>query len=250
MERDIETKRTGYNSTQILERRERILREARLMIAEVGHDNFSIRELARRAGVAQKTLYNAFDSKDGIVSSAIVQFAHELVATAGTDEANPSLAGTLQRMVHINTRLLNIRAYMVALISIHNSPSVSADLRLTVRVLARTPNLRFGALLHERKMLAPHITPEIFAERLASFVFAGQTDWSAGYVSDSGMIPWVCEGYLMGFCGLTIGEAKDEGQKWLETVRANDPAWSSMLRGGGQARSGAAKLKTDAAAVR
>jgi AcrR family transcriptional regulator len=231
MDQEVEIKRTGYNSTLILERRERILREARLMIAEVGHENFSIRELAKRAGVAQKTLYNAFDSKDGIVSAAIVQFAHELVATAKTDEEHPSLEGTLRRMVHINSRMLAIRSYLVALISINNLPSVSDEVRLTVRVLARSPNLRFGKLLQSRKMLAPHITPAIFAERTASVVFGSQTDWSSGFVTDGDMISWVAEGYLIAFCGLTVGDARKEAETWLDSVRERDGAWTSMLQG-------------------
>src|SRR5262245_5568967 len=102
-----------YRSAPIVERRKRILHEARLLIAKVGHENFSVRELARRANVAQKTLYNAFGSKEAIVTSAIVQYARDLRDTVERDQVHPSLETTLERMIHINSRNLHKRSYIV-----------------------------------------------------------------------------------------------------------------------------------------
>ena len=54
-------------------RRERILSEARRMIAELGYDALSTRALAKAAGVTQPTLYNLIGSKDEIVKSLLLE---------------------------------------------------------------------------------------------------------------------------------------------------------------------------------
>ena len=64
----------NYQSPAIRERRRRILNEARLMISEKGINDFSMDELGVRAGVAKRTLYNAFNSKELIISTAIQQY--------------------------------------------------------------------------------------------------------------------------------------------------------------------------------
>lgn len=198
------------------------------MIAEVGLEQFNIRELARRADVAQKTLYNAFGNKDGIISSAILQFVEELISASRDDEEHPSLQETLRYMIFINHRLLSIRSYLVVLVNINNSPNMDADVREIVHGLGRTPNLALGKVLEAAGELAPTITPDRFAERLTSFIFAAHTDWCVGYVADSEMIAWTCESYLIGYAGLTCGDAKKEAEDWLHAIRTNSPQWTQL----------------------
>lgn len=217
-----------YRSAPIVERRERILREARFLIAKAGHENFSIRELARRANVAQKTLYNAFGSKEGIVTSAIVQDARDLIDRIGLDQEHPSLATTLERMIYINSWNLQMRSYLIALMAIHNSSTAAPTIRQAVRNLLVEPSVRLGTVLHERKELAEFITPLIFGERLGSFISSAHTDWCVGYVPDSALVEWNCESYLIGFAGLTRGAAKKESEQWISALRANAPPWSEL----------------------
>jgi AcrR family transcriptional regulator len=217
-----------YKSAPILERRKRILREARRLIAETGYENFSIRELARRAKVAEKTLYNAFGSKEGIVCSAFVQFAQDHLKKIDLAGTSPSLASTLERMVHFNTQNFQMRSYLVAIMAINNSPTAEPTVRQTVRNLSVEPNVQLGNVLHERKRLAEFITPRIFAERLASFIGAAHTDWCVGNVPDSSMVEWICESYLIGFAGLTTGTAKREAQQWIAAIRAHGSRWTEL----------------------
>jgi AcrR family transcriptional regulator len=218
-----------YKSVPIVERRRRILREARLMIAEAGHENFSIRELARRAGVAQKTLYNAFGSKAGIVSSAIVQFAQDLLTRIDVDEEHPSLRNSLTRMVYFNHNAVKVRSYMIALMAITNSPTADPEIGAVVRSLSTVPNLRLARVLAAAGELADGITPEIFAERIVSFINAAHTDWCVGRISDSRFLAHVCECFLIGFIGLTGGAAREEAEVWLTSIRTHSDPWESLL---------------------
>ena len=55
-----------YSSPAIIERRRRILEETRKVIAEQGIAALSMNEIGQRAGVAKRTLYNAFQTRERI----------------------------------------------------------------------------------------------------------------------------------------------------------------------------------------
>ena len=55
------------SSPAMFDRRRRILCAVRDLIRERGLDGFNIRELCRRAEVAQRTVYNAFGSKENTI---------------------------------------------------------------------------------------------------------------------------------------------------------------------------------------
>ena len=54
-----------------LRRRERILSAARELIARQGYDGVKMRDLAKAADVAPKTLYHQFDSKENLLRTAV-----------------------------------------------------------------------------------------------------------------------------------------------------------------------------------
>ena len=70
-----------YKSNNMVERRLRILREARRMIAETDSIDFSLEELCARAGVAKNTIYNAFGNKENVIASAIQQYIEDFSAS-------------------------------------------------------------------------------------------------------------------------------------------------------------------------
>ena len=63
-----------YFSKRIAERRIRILTEAFALLIDKGIDDFTLKELSQRAGVAEKTLYNNFGSKDEIIAKVFDYF--------------------------------------------------------------------------------------------------------------------------------------------------------------------------------
>lgn len=61
-----------------LARRETILAAARDLIAERGYDGVTMRELADRANVALKTLYQQYDNKENLLITAVEQRHREV----------------------------------------------------------------------------------------------------------------------------------------------------------------------------
>lgn len=66
------------------ERRERIARVARRLVAERGYDGLTMRELARVARVAVPTLYNLFGSKDAILVAELEASARHIASRLPT----------------------------------------------------------------------------------------------------------------------------------------------------------------------
>ncbi len=78
----IATGRRKYESQRQLQRQSNILATVRSMLEEVGYEGMTIRGLAKRAGVAQGTLYNLYGSKDALVLAAVDDLLAQLDGTA------------------------------------------------------------------------------------------------------------------------------------------------------------------------
>jgi len=60
-----------YNSPRLIKRRADILSAARASLAENSYHGITMNDLALRAGVTKKTLYNVFGSKEELLSAAV-----------------------------------------------------------------------------------------------------------------------------------------------------------------------------------
>lgn len=76
------TTKRKYESPRQLQRQSNILATVRAMLEEVGYDGMTIRGLAKRAGVAQGTLYNLYGGKDALVLAAVDDLLSQLSGTA------------------------------------------------------------------------------------------------------------------------------------------------------------------------
>ncbi|MEQ8958040.1 MAG: helix-turn-helix domain-containing protein, partial [Coleofasciculus sp. C2-GNP5-27] len=103
-----------YFSPRILERRQRLLKETRKMIAESGYENFSVRKLCERASVAQKTLYNAFQNKDRLVVLAIREAYDDFHKYTNYTTDRNTVAGILDRAVALNRQNMRVPNYIKA----------------------------------------------------------------------------------------------------------------------------------------
>ena len=62
-----EIKRRAVTDAQKQFRRQEILDRARAHFAEVGYENFSMNQLAKRLGIVKGTLYLSFPTKESII---------------------------------------------------------------------------------------------------------------------------------------------------------------------------------------
>src|SRR5258708_5157752 len=122
-----------YASPAIVERRRRILKETRKMIAEVGVQGFSVRELCVRSHVALRTLYNAFHSKDRLIAIAIREAYDDVERSIEYTTSAETLEGIINRLTFINTRNMGARNYTKAVASLYFAPDVGEDIWLALQ---------------------------------------------------------------------------------------------------------------------
>jgi AcrR family transcriptional regulator len=174
-----------YASAAMQDRRLRILAEAQALLDEHGVDGFTIRELSRRAGVAQRTLYNVFGSKEDIVASAIELHFMGMAPEFPPPPPGEDLRAYLDRMEVILDRTINLRRYATAMVTVFFSPT--ADRRI-YDSLRRISDAGSGAWVRRAvegqllKALSP-LDRERLSTLLVNMGYANITDWAAGRIT-------------------------------------------------------------------
>lgn len=206
-----------YLSPMILARRRRLLKEARHMIAEEGLDGFSIRKLCQRAGVAQRTLYNAFQNKDRLIAFAIREAYDEYSAYVRSSTDYNSLAGLLTGVIAINRRNFRVRNYTKAVCALYFSPNTSRDVWETLQDMSLSGS-RTWLNIHQGS-LQPWVDLEHLANAIANVLYATINDWALGRLSDAEYLPRMAENTLLLITGAAKDDLAKEAQRYLATIR-------------------------------
>ena len=200
----------GYSSPSIVARRNRILDETRRMIGEVGLTNLSMDDVAKRANVAKRTLYNAFQSKEHLVASAISKYmdAYERKISYSTNDA--TLAWMLERLVIVARRNLEIRNYIRALMNIYYSTDVDPGIRAAIHYIAALSQDPWIQELAARRQLQPWIDPSTLSDMLVRFRFATAHAWAEGEIADEALVVELVRGFLTLVAGATRASTRKE----------------------------------------
>jgi len=219
-----------YKSNTIFERRRRILSEARKLISEAGFEGFSVRELCARAGIAQKTLYNAFGNKDNVIALAIRQYMSDFNDRTPLRFDPHTLEGRLERTIKVHSRNIQVRPYTTAIMAVYNSPSAERPVREAIRDISETSLRPFVEALTADGQLAPGVSAERFTYLLTTESYAILSDWCLGDLPDDQLVDRISEAFLLLVFGCTIGKTQQEAQRWLEDLRAARPGWLAMRK--------------------
>lgn len=149
--------------------RELIADTARELFLERGFDDVTVAEIARRADVDTKTVYNYFASKPELFYYRLEEFEREMVDAVRGREAGVSIPAAFVRFVLDQHGVLG-------------QPDASERLRAISRTIVESPTL----LAHEQQVFA-RVTASL-AEAIA--------DETGAHASD--VTPWVVANALLG----------------------------------------------------
>ncbi|WP_084421686.1 TetR/AcrR family transcriptional regulator [Henriciella litoralis] len=219
-----------YNSDSMQERRHRILRVTRKMIAEKGIEELSVRDLCLRAEVAQKTLYNAFGSKDNVIAAAVQEYTDEFNKSVYYKFPASELEGQLERKIKVNSRNTQLRAYTSALMAVYNAPTAPPEVRRTIRAMSDASVMPYIRELQESDALQPNVVIESMVYNVTSHTYSVLTDWCLNEFEDKFLVERICEALLLVVIGSTTGEHRAAAERWLSDLRANSRSWSTFRR--------------------
>ena len=211
-------KQLVYSSTMIHERRQRILHETRKMIAEDGLEGFSIRTLCRRADVAQRTLYNAFHSKDRLIALAIRETYEGVNSYIRYRTSAETLEGIVDRLMSVNRRNLKARNYTQAVTSIYFSANTSEDVWNALREMVYLNLRQWLDRVVRDDELQPWANLQEVAENFANVEYAVINDWARGRISDEDYVRRLIRAVLSLAAGVTRGATQTQANQMLEQI--------------------------------
>jgi len=225
----------GYASSSIIERRRRILTTARKMIASEGVAAVNMDEISRRADVAKRTLYNAFQSKERLIAAAIQQYFedYEVELVYSTPAATAErMAEHLALVAHRN---LSIRNYTRALVDIYYSPDVEPNIRHTIGEIVAHAHRPWIDRLNAERQLQPWINRDTFVDDLTRYRYAVANDWAHGRIADEVFPSTLIIGVMTMVIGATKPRARRECEEVLKDLDRFTRPRGGHGRGGPQA---------------
>ncbi|MBK5263720.1 MAG: TetR/AcrR family transcriptional regulator [Alphaproteobacteria bacterium] len=209
-----------YSSPAIIARRQRILEETRKIISEQGISALSMNEVGLRAGVAKRTLYNAFQTRERMIATAIQEYFDEFVGHIHFTNASGTMMHNLERMISVVQRNRQIRNYIKAIMSLYFSPDADSDIWLAMHSMATRPNLKWLKILQSKKQLQPWVHVERLAEDAVRIEYAIINDWALGRFPDDEIVVRLITSYLTFILGATRGPARKEIEELLKRIDA------------------------------
>lgn len=208
-----------YSSPLIIERRRRLLRETRHMIAEEGLEGFSVRKLCTRAGVAQRTLYNAFHNKDRLIALAIREAYDEFHRYVRYKTDKNALAGVLDRLISVNRRNFRVRNYTRAVVSIYFSPTTPRDIWQTLQDMSLIRMREWLTFVRESGQMEPWVNIEHLSDLIANMQYAVINDWCNERIPDDEYLVRLVEGMLLLVIGSMRGALHEEARDFLQELQ-------------------------------
>ena len=206
------TVKRKYESPRQLQRQSNILATVRSMLEEVGYAGMTIRDLARRAGVAQGTLYNLYGGKDGLVLAAVDDLLVHLAGAAAEASDSDGLEAIFVFSEIIGAQVKATPRYADAMTRIlfHVQPD---DPLVDVLFARSYPFLRAQLEIAQQKGdLRPEIDTDLVARHLTGQAWGVVMLWMMGMIPLADITRERQRSEIM----TLIGIATEAGRKRLE----------------------------------
>jgi AcrR family transcriptional regulator len=204
-----------YSSPRIFERRRRILKTARDLIAKQGYDGFNIRELCLRAKVAPQTVYKAFDSKERLIALSIRQHFLSFIEAQKFRYGENTLQGVIERLIVSDMHMHDSREFVIAIVAIYFSQTADEDLRVAARTNILVTLMPWVLTLRERGHLRVGAGVESTVYAIVSLLFSVSREWCRGNLSNEAFLIKKLEALLTYASGATRGAGRKEVDRYL-----------------------------------
>jgi AcrR family transcriptional regulator len=209
-----------YSSPAIQARRKRILDVAFELVAEVGISGFSMDDVGKRANVAKRTLYNAFQTRERMIAVAIGSQFNRFLKRIVYSSPEGTMRHNLERLVSVSERDRKMPHYIAAIMAIYFSHDADEDIRSTLHDMGVAPNLIWIESLHQRGELQPWIDPAKLADDVVRLEYAIINGWCQGVIPAEELTPRLVSTCLSVMAGATQGAARTEILEALDLVGA------------------------------
>lgn len=204
-------------------RRQRILEEARRLIASDGFEGLTMRELAQAAEVTVPTVYNLIGNKESVLLAAVEE------QTEGFTSALDQVRGDLIAVVEATVQQLirRPRYYRALLLALSSTEHAGAAQRYAAQALFQQIE-RALADLAEAKELAPWIDQRALAQRLHDHIDYAAIEWARGSLTEESFRSAALFDASLTLLGVTSGSSQ---KRFGQTARIHQDAALRSRRG-------------------
>jgi AcrR family transcriptional regulator len=192
---------------QRLARRAAILEAARRMIAEVGYEAVTVRDLAERCRVSVPTLYNQFGGKDQLLGAAIEEHFLGVLNDAELSKADGGFDRLLRVIDQIAEQLLALAAYHRRLLKAFASLDQTAALQQHIAEQLTIVLDQELETMQAHRQFEGWVETELIAEQLTSACISTALVWSSGLLPDEHLKPAMRYGTGLVLASLVRGQA-------------------------------------------
>jgi AcrR family transcriptional regulator len=198
-----------------LARRGRIIAITHELIAELGIEGITMRDLAQRCGVAVATLYNQFGSREAIIAEALrgdFEGRYQPLSQR-TSKLNP--AGKVRERIGDAVRGMtgSLRDYTRSVMFFYFHHKPDSQLRSAIHDFVVSD---FHAIVLEIDALGdlqPWVRPDVFADDLITQLYSLVMKWSQGHISDRRLRPRLMQAAATSFSGITRGASRESFER-------------------------------------
>ena len=212
------SRRANYSSPRQQERQQRILTVVREQISAVGYEALNMRDLAAASGVALKTLYNLYGSKDELLLAAVVGLLSEVEHREGVAGAAVGIPRHLARTEAIARQIIDTPAYADTMA--RTLFQAERDHRLIDVLLGNSVGLVLENLQHARSQgeLIEDLDVKESAQVLAGHQWSVVLLWSKGLVALDALPGAMMRSSLLSLIPLCRGERRAQLEQQLESL--------------------------------
>lgn len=174
-------------------------------------------ELCKRAGVAKRTLYNAFQNREHLIAVAIQDYFEGFANRIQVGIPEGTLTHLLERITLVVNRSKQIVNYNRALMAVYHSPDVNPEIWATIHSIGTDTFRPYIEALAKKRQLQPWIDPEQLIEDLTRFRYAAGNDWCNGRIPMDEYLGRLLTGLLSILVGATRGTTRRDIEAILET---------------------------------
>ncbi|NCF19974.1 MAG: TetR family transcriptional regulator [Haliea sp.] len=208
-------RRVSYSSPRQRERQQRILAVVREQISAVGYEALNIRDLAAASGVALKTLYNLYGSKDELLLAAVADLLSDVQNLEPVAGAEPGIPRLLAHTQAIATQIVETPAYadtMARTLFQAGRDHHLIDVMLGSSVRLVTENLQYAATQGE---LIENLDLKESAQVLAGHQWSMVLLWSKGLIALDSIPSAMLRSSLLSLIPLCRGERRAQLEQQL-----------------------------------
>lgn len=213
------TRSAPANGPQL--RRARIIDTTRELIAELGIEAITMRDLAQRCDVAVATLYNQFGSREAIIAEALRQDFEGRYLPLSEKTSTLSPADKVRERIGDAVRGMTgpLRDYTRSVMFFYFHHRPDSIVRAAIHDFVSADFRHIAEEIRNRGDLQPWVRVDTFSDDLITQLYALVMKWSQGLIADKRLKSRLMQAAAASFIGISRGETRESFERLAATSR-------------------------------